>query len=140
MAQCEETKKVRSIEKGSGRIVSKYVPICALEAETGGKYCPRHAFLNGVKAEADRAKDVQAHINHNVSQRGQGMPKTRAELIERGYQFTGTKECYSCGAPIEWWRTPNERSAPYNPMPELTSHATSHFATCKHAAQHRKAS
>jgi hypothetical protein len=101
-------------------------------------FCPRHTFLANIKKLEEDTKDREKHAQR-IAATG-GAPQTRAELLERGYQFTGSSDCYSCHVHIEWWRTPMGRSAPYNPMPELNSHAKSHFATCTHAAQHRKAS
>jgi hypothetical protein len=140
--ECQETKKVRSIEKGSGRIMKKVVRICGLEAEAGSDRCPRHKALAEAKLEKDTAKDREAHLNRNVVHKGQGLPQTRAELIRRGYQYVGNKTCSApeCGKPIELWRTPNQVKAPYNPMPDETSHAQSHYATCPRAQQFRRAS
>jgi hypothetical protein len=140
--RCQETKKQRSIEKGSGRVMTKFVPICGLEAEDGSDRCPRHKFLCDQKAEADTAKDREAHLRRNVEHKGEGLPQTRAELIRRGYQFVGTKTCtaVACGKRIELWRTPNQAIAPYNPMDDENSHAQSHYATCPRAQSFRRAS
>jgi hypothetical protein len=142
MAQCQETKKQRSIEKGSGRTITKHVKICGLEAAPGSDFCPRHKFMHDLKDQEGRAKDLAAHLNRNVSHKGEGLPQTRAELIRRGYQFVGNKTCASieCKRPIELWRTPNNRLAPFNPMPEADSHAQSHYATCVRADAFRRAS
>lgn len=139
MARCEEMKRVSFREKG-GRVGKKWQRICGLEAKPGSKYCPRHDFLHTVQAEAQTAKDREAHLRRNVSHKGEGLPQTRAELIRRGYQYVGTKTCTAveCGKRIELWRTPNQATAPYNPMPDENSHAQSHYATCTRAAQFRR--
>jgi hypothetical protein len=68
--------------------------------------------------------------------------------------------CRSCNAPIRWARTVNDKAIPLDAQPTtlgnlelrgqvahhvtpdhnaLGTRYTSHFATCKNAAQHRKA-
>ena len=140
MSECQATKKVWSVEKGSGRRISKFVRICGMAAEEGSDLCPRHKFLRGMEVEKQTEKDRQAHLERSVKHSGHGLPKTRAELLARGYQYIGNRECTGCGAAIELWRTPNQRTAPYDPMPQIDSHATSHFATCTKASQFRRAS
>lgn len=136
--KCQATKRTRVTEKGSGRVTMKDVQICGLEAEAGSELCPRHKFLLGVKQQ----EELNAHLNRNVSHKGQGLPQTRAELIRRGYQYVGNKICNStaCKKPIELWRTPNQHLAPYNPMPDADSHAQSHYVTCARADAFRRAS
>lgn len=109
---------------------------CGLLAVVNGTMCPRHEFLAKLKLEADLEKERLALVKRKLHQ--SGWPKSRQELIERGYQFTGNNTCRECGKPMEWWRTPNGRSAPYDPMPEICSAANSHFATCTRAAAFRR--
>lgn len=111
---------------------------CGLLADAAGKLCPRHAFLDKLRQDAALEKERAALVKRNLHQTG--WPKSKQELIERGYQLTGSGECSGCGKHIEWWRTPNGRPAPYDPMPQLTSAANSHFATCTRANTFRKAS
>ena len=141
MQECQKTKKVRTAEKGSGRTITKYVRICGLAAAEGSDLCPRHKAMKEAEEQAAGAKELQAYIDRNVSAKGQGMPQTRAELIKRGYQFVGNKTCSAieCKKPIELWRTPNQRLAPFNPMPDIDSHAQSHYATCAKAQDFRRA-
>lgn len=137
--ECQAMKKVWLTGKGGCRY-SNYVRICGLAAEEGSDLCPRHKFMRDQKAQADTEKERQAHLNRNVHHTGQGLPRTRHELLARGYQYIGNKECGGCGKPIELWRTPNQKTSPYDPMPQIDSHATSHFATCTRASSFRRAS
>lgn len=139
MAQCQATKKVKTRDR-YGSAITKYVRICGLEAEGGSDLCPRHKYLRELELERTTEKERQAHLDRNVKHAGQGLPKTRHELLARGYQFLGNRDCTGCGRPIELWRTPNQHTAPYDPMPQIDSHATSHFATCSRASQFRRAS
>ena len=113
--------------------------LCGLVEQAGSTYCPRHTFLHNIQAAAERDKEYGRREKKRSEGIGGGMPKTRAELIARGYQYTGNKQC-PCGAMVEWWRTPAQRMAPFNPMEIADSHATSHFATCPNAARFRKVS
>lgn len=142
MSECQETKKVKTTEKGSGRTITKYVRICGLAAVEGSDRCPRHKAIRDAKAQSESDKVLSDHLKRNVSFKGQGLPKTRAELLQRGYLYVGNKLCDSpgCRAPIEMWRTPNQKIAPFNPMPEMESHAQSHYATCNRAADFRRPS
>ncbi|HSU19928.1 MAG TPA: hypothetical protein VLI45_09325 [Acidobacteriaceae bacterium] len=112
--------------------------VCGLAAQDGSEYCPRHTFLHNINAQTERDKEV--HRMETRRAQAAGMPKTRGELMAGGYQYTGNGECHSCEARIEWWKTPKDRPAPFDPMPEVASRAVSHFATCKHSARWRKAS
>ena len=142
MAECQEMKKQKSVERGSGRIITKHVRVCGLMAVEGSDYCPRHKAIHDAKEQAASDKVMKDHLNRNVSFKGQGLPKTRAEMITRGYQYMGNKLCDSpaCRKPIELWRTPNMKVAPFNPMPDVDSHAQSHYATCNRASDFRRAS
>ena len=112
--------------------------LCGLVPQQGSVYCPRHTFLHNISAAAARDKEYARQEERRSTT--SGLPRTRAQLIERGYQFTGNKECYACGKPIEWWKTPASRPSPWDPMPEIDSHAVSHFATCERTERFRRAS
>jgi hypothetical protein len=60
-------------------------------------------------------------------------PKTLDELREAGYKFEDDSECRSCGAAVEWWKTPRGKMMPFD-----HGTAISHFSTCPNADQHRK--
>lgn len=51
--------------------------------------------------------------------------------------ITNKSECRSCSAEIFWVALPSGKKGPYDADP--TGEVTSHFATCPHANQHRKA-
>jgi hypothetical protein len=57
------------------------------------------------------------------------MSKPLTFEIPAGTQGSG---CKSCGAPIYWIVTPSGKRMPCNPD------GVSHFATCPHAAEHRR--
>lgn len=59
-------------------------------------------------------------------------PTTMDELREQGYKFESDSECKSCGAAIEWWKTPRGKM-----MPCDHGTATPHWSTCPNADQHR---
>jgi hypothetical protein len=65
-------------------------------------------------------------------------PKTREEMEAANYMRNGTEMCKGCGAAMEFWITPEMKAIPMNPMPQPTSNAISHFATCPYAARFRK--
>lgn len=65
-------------------------------------------------------------------------PTSKAAMIEAGYTHLTTRNC-PCGAPMELWRTPDEKTLPMNPMPANDSKAESHFSTCPKAVQFRRA-
>ena len=110
---------------------------CGLLAEAGGELCPRHKYLQQLRDRDEEEKHRKRVLARKVVT---SMPHTRRELIERGYQLTGSGNCRACDQHIEWWRTPNGNSAPYDPMTDADSVARSHFATCTHANQFRRAS
>jgi hypothetical protein len=108
---------------------------CGLLAAENSEYCPRHRFLHAIAAEKRRDKEIAQREKKGYS----GLPKTREEMLRRGYEYRGTEKCRGCSRVIEMWLTPNARIAPYDPMPELQSHSVSHFATCSRAASFRRA-
>lgn len=112
--------------------------LCGRVAQEASAFCPRHTFLHNVKLQEQNEKDQKRAVTKRAAHAGPA--STREEMLRRGYQFRGTRECSGCKEHIEWWMTPNGRMAPYNPMPELTSHATSHFATCNRAVSFRRVS
>jgi hypothetical protein len=65
-------------------------------------------------------------------------PKNRAEMLEQGYTPAGRDRCRSCAVTIEFWITPKQKRIPMNVMPEETSAAISHFATCPEPERFRK--
>jgi hypothetical protein len=113
--------------------------VCGKACQDGSDLCPRHTFLATVNQHA------QGHREHAQAQaKAAGVsgiqPNTRAGMIAKGYVFTGNSSCRNCGRPIEWWKTPNGRQAPFDPMPDAASFAKSHFASCPAAASFRRAS
>ena len=107
---------------------------CQLLTQDGSKYCPRHTFLHNVAAEKKRDKELAMRDGKR------GLPADRAEMLRRGYVYTGNRACTesTCKKPIEWWRTPNGKMAPYDPMPDEASHSRSHYASCTRAASFRR--
>ena len=65
-------------------------------------------------------------------------PKTLDEMKERGYVFDNHAECRGCGDAIEWWKTPNDKNIPMNPMERGSSEAVAHWATCSEQDSFRK--
>ncbi len=53
---------------------------------------------------------------------------------------TPLQKCRSCGASIVWLRTRLGKAIPYDVLPvdDKGQQTVTHFATCPHAAQHRK--
>ncbi len=110
---------------------------CQLMAAAGSDFCPRHGFLQNLAAEAKRDKALQKQ--QKARDGSGGMPQTREQLLRRGYEYHGNRQCVGCHELIEWWKTPQGNMAPFNPMPEITSHCTSHFATCVRRDAFRRA-
>lgn len=104
---------------------------CGLAAESGSDFCPRHKFLNEIAAEQRRDKELEKQ--RKLREGTGGFPQTREQLLRRGYAYHGCRDCKDCAKPIEWWKTPVGKMAPFDPMPDLSSHCTSHFATCTRA-------
>ena len=110
--------------------------MCNTLAEAGKSMCPRHSFMDELRKqkkdakEANRAEAMQLGVA--------GAPRSRIALLKAGYLFTGTNECAGCGLRIEWWKTPAQRNAPFNPMPHEDAPAVSHFATCTRANSFRR--
>jgi hypothetical protein len=65
-------------------------------------------------------------------------PKTFEEMKSQGYVFENDATCSGCGEEIEFWATPKGKRMPMNSMPNSTSPAVSHFATCKDADSFRR--
>ena len=65
-------------------------------------------------------------------------PKTLDEMTAAGYVFDNHAECRGCGDAIEWWKTPNGKSIPINPMDRGTAEAVAHWATCRESDSFRK--
>jgi hypothetical protein len=65
-------------------------------------------------------------------------PETRDAMEEAGYKRMSYTRCRACHAAMEMWRTLTQKLIPMDPMPEGTSQAVSHYATCPFAAQFRK--
>ena len=64
-------------------------------------------------------------------------PATKEAMMRAGYTYATNKVC-PCGAAMELWTTPDNKTMPMNPMPEEESPAVSHFATCPKAQQFRR--
>jgi hypothetical protein len=117
----------------------KVVETCRVMAQDGSAFCPRHGFLFNVALKEEQEKGALKRLQaseQNLSNRG---PRTRLQHLSAGYVFTGSTTC-RCGKAIEWWTTPDRKNAPYNPMPEPTSPAVSHFVTCTRKGEFRRAS
>ena len=114
------------------------VETCGTLAQEGSAFCPRHTFLyNMEQKQQDESEAAKRALGeHKAFGR---FPRTRLQHCAAGYVFQGSDTC-RCGNRIEWWRTPNLKNAPYDPMPEETSIAVSHFATCRLASSFRRAS
>ena len=108
---------------------------CFLLAQDGSKFCPRHTFLHNLDQQERHEKELAAHDKKANA----GAPADRGGMLTRGYVYTGNRDCRECHKPIEWWKTPAGKMAPYDPMAIETSRAVSHFATCVHAAHFRRA-
>lgn len=134
MPGCTYVLKTRT-EIGKDKKVKVTEVHCGLVPGQGSHHCPRHKALAAHEAEQKLAKEMADREKRGVG----GLPKTRLEMLQRGYEFRGSTSCRSCNVHIEMWLTPNAKLAPYNPMPEATSHSLSHFATCTRAAAYRKA-
>lgn len=67
-----------------------------------------------------------------------GFPRTFEELRAKGYDFDNYSTCKGCGDDIEWWKTPNGKSIPMNPMPSGSSPAVPHWASCTEQDSFRK--
>lgn len=65
-------------------------------------------------------------------------PKNRAEMLTQGYTPAGRDRCRSCSVVIEFWITPAKRRIPMNVMPEDSSQAVSHYATCPEPERFRR--
>jgi hypothetical protein len=65
-------------------------------------------------------------------------PKTRAEMEDSGYKFDRNEVCRGCHQRMEMWATPARKRIPMDPMPESSSPAVSHFATCPNASRFRR--
>jgi hypothetical protein len=66
-------------------------------------------------------------------------PQTREALKAAGYCFDNHARCRGCGAEIEWYFSPKGSKMPFDLMPEETSPAITHFATCPNAEDFRRA-
>lgn len=70
------------------------------------------------------------------------IPANAEAMKAAGYSFMDHGRCDACSQAVEWWRTPQGRQIPMNPMPAPTSPARGHWNTCggvAHAAGNRKA-
>jgi hypothetical protein len=111
--------------------------LCRVMPNPDEIYCPRHKMMHDAAAAAKSNK-----VHPTGCEQGAGpavaRASTRRSLLQSGYVFIGTGSCDGCGLPIEWFRTPKLRNAPYDPMPNDWSVARSHFASCKNAAAFRR--
>lgn len=60
-------------------------------------------------------------------------PKTFEEMKKQGYRFDNHARCKGCQEEIEWWISPRGKKIPMNLMPNATSEAKAHWATCTEA-------
>jgi hypothetical protein len=61
-------------------------------------------------------------------------PANKYELLRANYRLSNPRAtCKGCNAPIEWWKTSNNRSIPMNPMNGDYAPAVSHRTTCPNA-------
>jgi hypothetical protein len=68
-------------------------------------------------------------------------PKDRHELLRARYVAPERASvCKGCNAPIEWWKTTNGKSMPFNPMPDDRSPAVTHFSTCPRSKEFKATS
>ena len=65
-------------------------------------------------------------------------PTTLNEMKQRGYVWLNDSECKGCGEKIMWFRTPNGKKIPMNPMTGGDSEAVAHWATCTESDSFRK--
>jgi hypothetical protein len=65
-------------------------------------------------------------------------PKTWDALKASGYEWRNDSECKGCGEPIMWFKTPNGKNIPMNPMNRGTSPAVAHWSTCTEQDSFRK--
>jgi hypothetical protein len=71
-------------------------------------------------------------------------PATSDELKAAGYEYDNDSNCPGCGAPVEWWITPNGKKMPLTVTKTATiHHATAdvrqpHFSDCPNAKDFRK--
>ena len=103
--------------------------MCKVLPALGKDMCPRHEFLSKANADLQLEKQRKALLGRNYHG---PRANTRRELIAAGYQYIGNDTC-ACGEPLEWWRTPNQKKAPFDPMATVDSAARSHFAKCNRA-------
>jgi hypothetical protein len=63
------------------------------------------------------------------------LPNTPAGLVAAGYTYINTSRCKgtSCGAEIEWWRTPNGKKMPLDPVT-----FEPHWSTCPSQEEFRR--
>jgi hypothetical protein len=65
-------------------------------------------------------------------------PQTWDEMIAAGYVWDNDSVCKGCGDPIMWFKTPNGKPIPMNPMQRGSDAAVAHFSTCTEADSFRK--
>jgi len=71
-------------------------------------------------------------------------PATAVDLKAAGYEYSNDASCRGCGAPIEWWITPNNKKIPITVSNNSTiTHAesdmrTPHWADCPEAESFRR--
>ena len=65
-------------------------------------------------------------------------PTTLNEMKQRGYSFQDDAVCRGCGEDIEWYKTPNGKKIPMNPMTGGDSEAVAHWATCDNPPERKK--
>jgi len=65
-------------------------------------------------------------------------PKTWDELKSANYVWDNDSVCKGCGDPIMWFKTPNGKSIPMNPMERGSDVATPHWSSCVEADSFRK--
>lgn len=64
-------------------------------------------------------------------------PATREQMIAAGYEFEFNRECSRCGVPIQFWKTPKGKLAPFE-LEKGIGKLVSHFALCPYSRKFRR--
>ena len=76
------------------------------------------------------------------------IPEKREDLVAMGYVFDNEAFCRGCGAPIEWWITPNGKKMPMSVLevhktesavsPVVGYRRVPHWSDCPNAKDFRR--
>lgn len=66
------------------------------------------------------------------------IPENSDAMKAAGYLFMDHGCCDACYREIEWWRTPQGRQIPMDPMPRPSAPARGHWSTCDQMVQTKK--